>query len=187
MSREPLALNQITADAHLSSGRLSFPGGVGQRISDDQSADERPKLCISRENGSPFPRFWLIFRVMSQVVLNVLGSELRPCCYEPRTGFYRDGYCRTGTEDSGLHILCAEMTEDFLKFSVSRGNDLITPRPEYQFPGLRPGDRWCLCVMRWVEAWRHHCAPPVLLDACPVSVLEFVPLATLRQFALASS
>ena len=120
-----------------------------------------------------------------QPTQNVLGESLQPCCYEPLTGFYRDGFCRTGSGDVGLHILCAEMTEDFLRFSAERGNDLITPRPEYHFPGLREGDRWCLCISRWMEAFEANCAPRVVLAACPVSVLEFVPLDTLRKHATA--
>ncbi|MGF1450475.1 MAG: DUF2237 family protein [Opitutales bacterium] len=118
---------------------------------------------------------------------NVLGEALQPCCYEPLTGFYRDGFCRSGSDDAGMHIVCAEMTDDFLRFSAERGNDLITPRPMFHFPGLREGDRWCLCMMRWVEAWEAGCAPKVVLEACPVSVLEFVPLETLREFAAESA
>ncbi|MFN3408760.1 MAG: DUF2237 family protein [Limisphaerales bacterium] len=118
---------------------------------------------------------------------NVLGGELQCCCREPRTGFYRDGYCRTGPQDFGKHTVCAQVTEEFLRFSLARGNDLITPRPEYQFPGLQPGDRWCLCVERWAEALRAGCAPPVILEACHISALEFVPLEALQAHALQGS
>lgn len=114
---------------------------------------------------------------------NVLGSELVCCCRTPLTGFYRDGYCRTGPGDVGLHTVCAVMTAEFLGFSLSRGNDLVTPRPEYAFPGLAPGDRWCLCVTRWVEAFEAGCAPPVVLEATHSSVSEFVDLADLRAHA----
>lgn len=100
------------------------------------------------------------------------------------TGFYRNGYCQTGPEDTGRHTVCAEMTAAFLAFSRSRGNDLMTPRPEYGFPGLQPGDRWCLCVMRWKEAYDTGLAPPVLLEACHISALEFVTLEELQAHAL---
>ena len=114
---------------------------------------------------------------------NVLGSELECCCLEPRTGFYRDGYCRTGPGDSGLHTVCAVMTEEFLRFSAAAGNDLSTPVPESDFPGLKSGDRWCLCVSRWREAFEAGCAPPVVLAASHISALEFVMLEDLRTHA----
>ena len=116
---------------------------------------------------------------------NILGGPLRLCCSDPMTGFYRDGYCRTGADDQGLHTVCAEMTAGLLEFSRSRGNDLSTPRPEFAFPGLRPGDRWCLCVQRWAEALEAGCAPPVVLEACHVSALEFVDLDDLLGHAVA--
>ncbi len=115
---------------------------------------------------------------------NVLGGELNCCCRVPRTGFYRDGYCRTGPGDHGVHVVCAEMTEEFLEFSQEQGNDLTTPVPEYGFPGLEAGDRWCLCVTRWKEALDAGCAPRVVLAASHVSALEFVSLEELRQHAL---
>ena len=115
---------------------------------------------------------------------NVLGSDLRRCCREPATGFHRDGYCRTGPGDTGLHTVCAEMTEEFLDFSVLQGNDLITPVPEWDFPGLKPGDRWCLCVTRWKEALEAGLAPPVFLAATHISALEFVDLDDLKARAL---
>ena len=99
------------------------------------------------------------------------------------TGFYRDGYCRTGPGDTGLHTVCAVMTEKFLEFSRSRGNDLITPHPEWDFPGLRPGDKWCLCVSRWQEALEADMAPPVDLEATHSSAVEFVNLEELRAHA----
>ncbi len=114
---------------------------------------------------------------------NVLGTELQPCCSAPVTGFYRDGYCRTGATDYGLHIVCAEMTAEFLEFSRQMGNDLITPIPEYQFPGLKPGDRWCLCVKRWQEAYEAGIAPPVLLESTHMSSIEFVTLEQLQEHA----
>ena len=118
---------------------------------------------------------------------NVLGGPLASCCYQPLTGFYRDGFCRTGADDHGLHTVCAQVTQEFLRFSQESGNDLSTPRPEFQFPGLRPGDRWCVCVERWKEALEAGCAPPVLLEACHLSALEFVDLADLKSHAVRPS
>jgi len=115
---------------------------------------------------------------------NVLDGELEPCCFEPVTGFYRDGFCRTGTADLGVHVVCAEMTAEFLAFSASVGNDLSTPRPEWGFPGLVPGDRWCLCAARWAEALDAGMAPPVVLAATHTSVLEYASLADLRAHAV---
>jgi uncharacterized protein len=115
---------------------------------------------------------------------NVLGSELECCCPDPATGFFRDGFCHTGPGDNGLHTVCAHMTEEFLRFSYERGNDLVTPHPEFQFPGLQPGDRWCLCVTRWMEALEGGLAPPVMLHATHASVLEFVTLEDLKAHAV---
>lgn len=111
---------------------------------------------------------------------NVLGTSLKCCCKRPLTGFYRDGYCRTGPFDRGVHVVCAEMTEEFLEFSAEAGNDLSTPVPEIDFPGLQPGDRWCLCAERWMEALEAGLAPPVDLEATHASALEFVSLDDLR-------
>ena len=121
------------------------------------------------------------------VATNVLGEELQTCCTDPVTGFYRDGCCQTGPDDVGLHIVCAEMTEEFLEFSAARGNDLITPNPLMGFPGLKPGDRWCLCVARWKEALEADVAPPLDLTATHISTLEFVDEDQLRAHAIASS
>jgi len=114
---------------------------------------------------------------------NVLGGELLACSYSPLTGFYRDGCCKTGPEDSGTHVVCVRVNEEFLTFSSLRGNDLSTPRPEYRFAGLKPGDRWCLCALRWKEAFDAGLAPPVVLAATHEKVLDFVPLAHLREYA----
>jgi len=114
---------------------------------------------------------------------NVLSGPLEDCSHEPVTGFYRDGCCRTGSQDQGLHIVCARVTAEFLEFSRSRGNDLSTPMPAFGFPGLQPGDRWCLCVERWKEALEAGVAPPVVLAATHVSALEFVSLEDLRAHA----
>jgi len=115
---------------------------------------------------------------------NVLGTELKSCSHQPLTGFYRDGCCNTGGDDIGLHTVCAVMTEDFLAFSYSRGNDLSTPRPEYGFAGLQPGDHWCLCVERWKEALDAGMAPKVDLEASHIVSLEFVDLDDLKRYAL---
>lgn len=115
---------------------------------------------------------------------NVLGGALEPCCFEPQTGYFRDGYCRTDDNDFGRHTICAQMTAGFLHFSKEQGNDLATPKPEFGFPGLMPGDRWCLCVLRWKEAWEAGIAPPVILDCCDESVLEFVSLKALKEHAI---
>lgn len=116
--------------------------------------------------------------------INVFGEPLRCCCNRPRTGFYRDGHCHTGPMDTGRHVVCARMTETFLAFSHARGNDLSTPRPEMNFPGLLPGDRWCLCALRWVEAYKAGYAPPVILEATHQAVLEYIDLETLQQYAI---
>ncbi len=117
---------------------------------------------------------------------NVFGEALIPCSMVPLTGFYRNGCCETGVEDSGTHTVCAVMSEEFLIFSKSRGNDLITPRPEYQFPGLKPGDKWCLCALRWLEAFRADCAPRVVLEATNERTLSFIPLEVLISKAVRS-
>ena len=114
---------------------------------------------------------------------NVLGGELRECSREPLTGFYRDGCCATGRDDRGVHVVCARVTAEFLEFSRSVGNDLSTPRPQYAFPGLKPGDHWCLCAGRWAEALRAGKAPPVVLEATHISALEYADLADLRAHA----
>lgn len=116
---------------------------------------------------------------------NVLGQELRCCCTSPVTGFYRDGFCQTGPMDVGRHTVCAEVTAEFLAFSKAQGNDLVTPIPGYQFPGLKPGDRWCLCVSRWREAFLAGCAPGVILESCHEKALEVVSLTDLQGHAIA--
>jgi uncharacterized protein len=116
--------------------------------------------------------------------LNVLGGPLKPCAFDPMTGFFRDGCCNTGASDAGRHTICAKMTAEFLAFSKARGNDLSTPRPEFGFTGLRPGDRWCLCANRWKEAWLAGAAPKVALTATHAATLDHVPLEALREHAL---
>ena len=115
---------------------------------------------------------------------NVFGEVLIPCSFEPLTGFYRDGCCTTGEEDRGRHTVCAVMTDDFLAFSASRGNDLSTPMENFGFPGLKAGDRWCLCVDRWVEAWKAGFAPKVVLQSTEESALNYAPLEVLKKFAV---
>lgn len=115
---------------------------------------------------------------------NVLGTTLQSCSIDPVTGFYRTGCCETGPDDLGLHLVCAVMSSDFLEFSRLAGNDLSTPVPEYGFPGLSPGDRWCLCVQRWKEALDAGAAPQVVLEATHMSSLEFVSLEELQTYAV---
>ncbi|WP_445383257.1 DUF2237 family protein [Robiginitalea sp. IMCC43444] len=105
---------------------------------------------------------------------NVLGGTLQSCCTDPLTGFYRDGFCRTGPSDTGTHVVCAIMTESFLNFTRSRGNDLSSPMPYFNFPGLKAGDKWCLCASRWKEAYLQGVAPAVVLEATHKNVLDFV-------------
>jgi uncharacterized protein (DUF2237 family) len=119
--------------------------------------------------------------------LNVLGSALVPCSYDPLTGFYRDGCCKTDEHDAGSHVICAKVTQEFLDFSVAVGNDLSTPRPEYRFSGLKAGDRWCLCARRWQQAHEAGFAPPVVLESTHARALDFVTLAQLQTCALARS
>ncbi len=116
---------------------------------------------------------------------NVLGDELEPCGTDPVTGFYRDGCCSTGPEDVGSHTVCAVMTEEFLAFSKAAGNDLSTPRPEWGFEGLRPGDRWCLCASRWLEAHVAGRSPEIVLGATHARALELVPIELLTARSLA--
>lgn len=115
---------------------------------------------------------------------NVLGESLKPCSFDPITGFYRDGCCATGPQDVGRHVVCAAVTSAFLEFSKSRGNDLMTPRPEFGFPGLKPGDRWCLCADRWREALEHDVAPMVILQATHEAALDVIDLQDLKRHAL---
>jgi len=114
---------------------------------------------------------------------NILGGELKCCCMKPLTGFYRDGFCKTGADDRGSHTVCVRVTDSFLAFSKSRGNDLTTPRPEFEFPGLKDGDRWCLVAARWREALEAGIAPQVVLEACHESALKIVALEDLQNHA----
>lgn len=115
---------------------------------------------------------------------NVLGQPLQACCKFPMTGFYRDGYCNTDVEDLGQHTVCIETTDAFLIFSKDAGNDLSTPNPELDFPGLIAGDRWCLCALRWLEAYEAGMAPKVVLESTHAAALDIIPLEALKQYAL---
>lgn len=121
--------------------------------------------------------------VEKTIMKNVLGTELQLCSSNPRTGFYRNGYCETGPDDRGTHTVCAVVTEQFLDFTLNQGNDLITPRPDYNFPGLNPGDRWCLCALRWQESLLAGVAPPVVLEATEAKTLDYVKREDLMSHA----
>jgi uncharacterized protein len=115
---------------------------------------------------------------------NVLGSPLQPCSMDPLTGFYRDGCCNTGPEDEGLHTVCTQVTDQFLTYSKAQGNDLSTPHPAYGFPGLHHGDRWCLCALRWKQAYEDGMAPPVYLESTHENTLEVISLSILKSHAV---
>ena len=115
---------------------------------------------------------------------NVLGTELKPCCKFPMTGWYRDGFCRTGADDVGRHVVCVRVTDEFLAFSQDAGNDLSTPMPDADFPGLIAGDQWCLCALRWQEAFEAGVAPNVVLEATHESALEVLKLNDLKKHAI---
>ena len=118
--------------------------------------------------------------------LNVLGTPLKDCSFDPLTGYFRDGCCKTSSVDTGSHVICARVTQEFLTFSLAQDNDLITPRPAYQFPGLQPGDQWCLCAMRWKEAFDAGVAPPVVLESTNERALYYVTLEQLQQHAISA-
>ena len=119
-----------------------------------------------------------------EIVINIFGDEIEACCYDPMTGYFRDGFCNTDEHDHGSHVVCAVMTDDFLEFSKSKGNDLSTPRPEFNFPGLKKGDRWCLCALRWKEAYDAGVAPKVFLESCHLNSLNFVTKEQLAEYAV---
>ena len=115
---------------------------------------------------------------------NVFGEEIETCCESPITGFFRDGFCHTDDTDEGIHTVCVSMTKDFLEFSKSKGNDLSTPRPEFNFPGLKEGDSWCLCAERWAEAYGVSVAPKLYIKRTNLRTLDIVPLEILKKFAI---
>ena len=119
---------------------------------------------------------------MEKKTKNVLSTELCSCCFEPKTGFYRDGFCKTGEEDFGTHIVCAVMTDEFLEFTKSKGNDLSTPIPQWQFPGLKAGDKWCLCIRRWMEAEKAGKAPKIILEATHQKALDYTTFELLLEY-----
>jgi uncharacterized protein (DUF2237 family) len=116
--------------------------------------------------------------------INVLGEPMVPCSEDPVTGFFRDGHCNTAGDDRGSHTVCVEVSQEFLEFSRFRGNDLSTPAPEHGFPGLKPGDAWCVCAARWLEAYRHNRAPRVYMTRTHKRALEIVPMELLREYAI---
>lgn len=164
-------------------GKAALGRGTIENISDHGSISSTPALL------------WHGFRRMigptcstdgggTTMAKNVLGEELEACSFSPLTGFYRDGCCNTGSEDLGLHTVCTEVTEEFLEFSKARGNDLSTPNPMFEFPGLKEGDRWCLCALRWKEAFEAGMAPRVVLAATHISTIEFIDLEDLMAYAV---
>ena len=124
-------------------------------------------------------------KTKTTMATNVLSTALQPCCFDPKTGYFRDGYCKTRLDDVGTHVVCAVVTQEFLTFTKSRGNDLETPAPQYDFPGLKPGDKWCLCVLRWKEALDAGVAPPVVLESTHAVALKYVQLIDLEKHATA--
>ena len=134
-----------------------------------------------------FITIFITFLIMNEDIaqsVNVFGQPLELCCSSPTTGFYRDGYCNTGSSDYGTHVVCSVMTQDFLEFSKSKGNDLTTPNEAYRFPGLVPGDKWCLCVLRWKEAYDVGKAPKVYLEGTHEKALNYVTIDQLIEYAL---
>ena len=121
---------------------------------------------------------------VTELARNALGGELQVCGLDPKTGYFRDGRCRTREDDRGRHVVCAQVTEEFLAYSRAQGNDLVTPQPAFDFPGLKPGDRWCLCALRWREAHDAGVAPPVMLQATHERVLDLVDLDILLPYAV---
>jgi uncharacterized protein len=145
-------------------------------------AREGPSTCVGR-NPLSLP-LATAHAYIPPVAQNVLGTELQECSRRPLTGFYRSGQCETGSDDVGVHTVCARVTAEFLTFSKAAGNDLSTPMPAHGFEGLQPGDCWCLCAARWVEALEAGVAPPVVLEATHAATLEFAALDDLRRFAV---
>ena len=125
-----------------------------------------------------------VLQIMTKNQKNVLKTNLEPCGIDPITGFYRDGYCNTGSGDIGTHTVCALMTDEFLEYSKSKGNDLTTPRPEFGFLGLKSGDSWCLCALRWEEARKAGCAPRIKLTSTNIKTLEIIELEHLKEYQI---
>ena len=173
--------------------RVSNPLGLALLselwVASKAASSEFSRNLISQKGG-----LWVAFLVFASpfrisflslnMAHNVLGTELATCSIDPMTGFFRDGCCNTNADDQGMHSIYVVMTDAFLIFTKERGNDLTTPHPDYEFPGLVAGDRWCLCLSRWVEAVQAGCAPQVVLEATHASVTEFVDLETLQDHAV---
>ena len=180
--------------------RARTPNTQPQSTTARSGDQETPSACLGLDPSKPAPRQLnaqgqemnaphtkntLTNREKSpRGARNVLGEPLHQCCTSPLTGFERDGFCHTGPHDRGVHVVCAQMTEDFLAYTRAQGNDLSTPIPAYGFPGLKPGDRWCLCAARWAQAERAGVAPLIDLDATQEKALEFVSLELLQKYAL---
>jgi uncharacterized protein len=138
-------------------------------------------FCLNQKTNAQTTK--KIKKKETTMATNVLGTELQACCFDPKTGYFRDGYCKTRMDDVGTHVVCAVVTQEFLTFTKSRGNDLETPFPQYDFPGLKPGDKWCLCVLRWKEAFDAGFAPPVVLESTHKVALKYVTLEDLKNHA----
>lgn len=141
-------------------------------------------LLISTSQSTSAQRTKKLVKKETTMATNVLGTTLQSCCFDPKTGYFRDGYCKTRVDDVGTHVVCAVMTQEFLTFTKSRGNDLETPFPQYDFPGLKPGDKWCLCVLRWKEALDAGFAPPIVLESTHKVALKYVTLEDLKSHAM---
>jgi hypothetical protein len=166
--------------------------GIDKKVNPIKGLDRSLLFQSIRALKHSFRRHLLLFSLilftqptMAQLMTtppkNVLGTELKKCCDSPKTGFYRNGFCHTGPEDHGTHVACATLTKEFLEFTKQRGNDLMTPRPDWNFPGLKPGDKWCLCALRWLEAKKAGVAPKLDLEATHEKMLEFVTLEELKK------
>lgn len=131
-----------------------------------------------------FLSYWVVWKKYITMAKNVLWTELQPCCFSPLTWWHRDGFCNTDADDLGSHTICIMATKEFLEFSKLSGNDLSTPKLEYGFPGVQPGDFWCLCAPRWAEALEAWCAPPVRIQSCHERCLEYVSLEDLHKYIL---
>jgi uncharacterized protein len=139
-------------------------------------------LCLNQKTYAQTVK--KIKKKETTMATNVLGTELKACCFDPKTGYFRDGYCKTRMDDVGTHVVCAVVTQEFLTFTKSRGNDLETPFPQYDFPGLKPGDKWCLCVLRWKEALDAGVAPLIVLESTHKVALKYVTLEDLKNHAV---
>ncbi len=150
---------------------ITFTSSFAQNVKAKKKKTISPNACLAMPSQDKSP------------ALNVLNTKLQTCCTSPVTGFYRDGRCDTGPTDNGIHVVCAQVTDDFLQFSKKNGNDLITPFPAFGFPGLKQGDKWCLCAARWKEAYEAGVAPPIVLESTHIKMLEFVTLDILKEHA----